>query len=376
MSSPPTRNDPPDREHRALPMVIEQPGEAPEGWLTRVMRILFGWKAASTRADLELVLTNEQQQQSGFSPVEAAMLKNILTLRETRIDGIMVPRADIVAVQQDIALRDLIKVFEVAAHSRLVVYNDTLDDPTGMVHIRDLVSYMTARATPADARPDGAETNEAAPEAVLNFANIDLSVTLATAKIVRDLLYAPPSMPALDLLAKMQATRIHLALVIDEYGGSDGLVSIEDLVELIVGDIADEHDEKEGPTVTRQNDGSFVAIGRASLDEVRSAIGQQLGHEFDVGDVAEEVDTIGGYLVTKAGHVPVRGELVPGPEPFEAEVLDADPRRVKRVRIYLRKDRRPPGTRDLSALPRPTAARPVAVRDETARPNPNPTPTP
>jgi CBS domain containing-hemolysin-like protein len=201
---------------------------------------------------------------------------------------------------------------------------------------------------------------------VLNFAGIDLSTPLSAAHLVREMLYAPPSMPALDLLAKMQATRIHLALVIDEYGGSDGLVSIEDLVELIVGDIADEHDEAEGPTVTRQNDGSFLANGRASLEDVHAAIGE----EFNVGDVAEEVDTIGGYLVTKAGHVPVRGELVPGPEPFEAEVLDADPRRVKRVRIYLRKDRRPAGLRDVPV--RTSAARPAAARDEAPNPaNPN-----
>ena len=379
MSQSPPRNDPADSEHRALPMVLPDPSPQPEGWLTRVMRILFGWKAASTRADLELVLTTEQPQ-SGFSPEEAAMLKNILGLRETRIESIMVPRADIVAVQQDIALGDLVKVFEVASHSRLVAYNDTLDDPTGMVHIRDLVAYMAARAstdTTAAATDDGVTehgatnlgaTNfgERAHGAVLNFAGIDLSTPLSAAHLVREMLYAPPSMPALDLLAKMQATRIHLALVIDEYGGSDGLVSIEDLVELIVGDIADEHDEAEGPTVTRQNDGSFLANGRASLEDVHAAIGE----EFNVGDVAEEVDTIGGYLVTKAGHVPVRGELVPGPEPFEAEVLDADPRRVKRVRIYLRKDRRPAGLRDVPV--RTSAARPAAARDEAPNPaNPN-----
>jgi CBS domain containing-hemolysin-like protein len=377
MSQLPPRNDPADSEHRALPMVLPDPSNQPEGWLTRVMRILFGWKAASTRADLELVLTTEQPQ-SGFSPEEAAMLKNILGLRETRIESIMVPRADIVAVQQDITLGDLIKVFEVASHARLVVYNDTLDDPTGMVHIRDLVAYMAARAS-TDAAPAATaddvtklgETELRATDhgeqprtAVLNFAGIDLSTPLSAAHLVREMLYAPPSMPALDLLAKMQATRIHLALVIDEYGGSDGLVSIEDLVELIVGDIADEHDEAEGPTVTRQNDGSYLANGRASLEDVRAAIGE----EFNVGEVAEEVDTIGGYLVTKAGHVPVRGELVPGPEPFEAEVLDADPRRVKRVRIYLRKDRRPAGLRDVPAPGRVAAPRPAA-RDEAERPN-------
>jgi len=364
MAQSPQRTEPAETEHRGVPMVIPEPGEQPEGWLTRVMRILFGWKAASTRADLELVLTAEQPQ-SGFSPEEAAMLKNILGLRETRIERIMVPRADIVAVQQDIALGDLVKVFEVAGHSRLVVYNDTLDDPTGMVHIRDLIAFMAARAAQA---PAGGAGQSAQPHTGdLNFASIDLSLPLSSAKIVREILYAPPSMPALDLLAKMQATRIHLALVIDEYGGSDGLVSIEDLVELIVGDIADEHDEDERPAVTRQSDGSFLATGRASLDDVRAAIGE----EFDVGEAAHEVDTLGGYLVTKAGHVPVRGELVPGPEPFEAEVLDADPRRVKRVRVYLRKDRRPAGAREMPTLVKMPPARPATPRDEANRPTPN-----
>ena len=359
MAQSPPPGDAAGSAHSGLPMVMPESGERPEGWLTRAMRILFGWKPASTRADLEMVLTAEQTQ-SGFSPEEAAMLKNILGLRETRIERIMVTRADIVAVQQDIGLGDLVKVFEVGGHSRLVVYNDTLDDPTGMVHIRDLVAFMAAQAAldPANAGPYEQPTQ-------LNFANIDLSMPLSSAKIVRELLYAPPSMPALDLLAKMQATRIHLALVIDEYGGSDGLVSIEDLVELIVGDIADEHDEDESPAVMRQADGSFLANGRASLDDVSAAIGK----DFDVGEVAQEVDTLGGYLVTKAGHVPVRGELVPGPEPFEAEVLDADPRRVKRVRIYLRKDRRPNTGRELPTLVRTPAARPATPRDE--RPNSN-----
>jgi hemolysin (HlyC) family protein len=360
-----------ESDNRGLPMVIAEGREPAEGWLTRVMRILFGWKAASTRADLELVLTAEQQPQSGFSPEEATMLKNILGLRETRIERVMVPRADIAAVQQDILLGDLVKIFESATHSRLVVYNDTLDDPSGMIHIRDLVAFMAARAAeqPSSERREPDEMpQQAAEPAALNLANIDLAMPLVAAKIIREILYAPPSMPALDLLAKMQATRIHLALVIDEYGGTDGLVSIEDLVELIVGDIADEHDEEEGQSVIRQADGSFIANGRASLDEVRAAIGDQ----FDVGEVAQEVDTLGGYLVTKAGHVPVRGELVPGPEPFEAEVLDADPRRVKRVRIYLRKDRRPGAGRDAAALPRGQVARPATPREDLNRATPNP----
>jgi CBS domain containing-hemolysin-like protein len=357
-----------ETEHRGLPMVAPQSGEPQEGWLVRMMRILFGWKAAATRADLELVLT-AQQPQSGFSPTEAAMLKNILGLRECRIEGIMVPRADIVAVQQEIAIGELVMVFAGAAHSRLVVYNETLDDPTGMVHIRDLLTFMATRSA---IDPSSAADGEPLPSADLDLAKIDLSMPLSATKIVREILYAPPSMPALDLLAKMQATRIHLALIIDEYGGSDGLVSIEDLVELIVGDIADEHDEAETPEITHQSDGSFLAIGRANLQDVRAAIGE----EFDVGDAAQEVDTLGGYLVMRAGHVPVRGELVPGPANFEAEVLDADPRRVKRVKIYQRKDRRaaaPP--RELPTLLKPPSQR-QPPRDEGSRPNSNTQPPP
>jgi CBS domain containing-hemolysin-like protein len=371
MSQPPIRNEATESEHRNLPMVVPQPSvpqatEPHESWLTRVMHILFGWKTASTRADLEQVLIAEQPE-SGFSREEAAMLKNILDLRECRIESVMLPRADIVAVQRDITLGELVRVFEKAGHSRLVVYNDTLDDPTGMVHIRDLIAFMATRASREPVAGDDPAGSAPARPSALSLADVDLSTALTTAKIVREILYAPPSMPALDLLAKMQATRIHLALVIDEYGGTDGLVSMEDLVELIVGDIADEHDEREKPPVTPQADGSFMAIGRASLDDVRAVVGEQ----FEVGGAADEVDTLGGYLVMRAGHVPVRGELVPGPPPFEAEVLDADPRRVKRVRIYRRKEPRSGPPRDPSASPKaptPSAPRPAAPRDEANRP--------
>ena len=376
MTQSPIPNEPSEPQRAGLPMVLPEPGSDPrEGWMSRVMRILFGWRASSaTRADLELVLTADQPE-SGFSPTEATMLKNILGLRECRIESVMVPRTDIVAVQQDVTIGELLLLFAGAAHSRLVVYNDTLDDPVGMVHIRDLLGFMAARAAvkPAGTADSAAASDQDPPSATdLDFSKIDLTMPLKTTKIVRDMLYAPPSMPALDLLAKMQATRIHLALIIDEYGGSDGLVSMEDLVELIVGDIADEHDEAETPTVTRQSDGSFLATGRASLEDVRAVIGE----EFDVGDAAQEVDTLGGYLVMRAGHVPVRGELVPGPAAFEAEVLDADPRRVKRVKIYRRKDRRPGAARDLPNALRPSVARAPAAREDAGRPNPNSPPTP
>ena len=145
----------------------------------------------------------------------------------------------------------------------------------------------------------------------LDLKAIDLAMPLSAAKIVREILFVPPSMRVIDLLARMQATRIHLALVIDEYGGTDGLVSIEDIVEQIVGEIADEHDEDETPRVVRQPDDSYIADARAHLEDVAATI----GHDFDPGDAAEEVDTLGGYLVTRAGRLPVRGEIDSRPRP-------------------------------------------------------------
>jgi CBS domain containing-hemolysin-like protein len=327
----PSRSEPAATyDHRNLPVVIATPPAEPqdngEGWLHRLLRNLFGWKAGSVRSDIEGLLAGRAPTDAEFSPEEQAMLKNILGLSERRVEDIMVPRADIVAVQQDISLGELMKLFEKAGHSRLVVYDDTLDDPVGLVHIRDLIGFMTAQA--AVTPPTKTRRKKSFP-ADLDLRAIDLAMPLKRANIVRTILFVPPSMPTLDLLAKMQATRIHLALVIDEYGGTDGVVSIEDLVEQIVGDIEDEHDEYAAHMVVHQPDGSFLADARAPLDDVVATIGA----EFDVGDIAEEVDTVGGYLVTRIGRVPVRGEIVPGPEPFEIEVLDADPRRVKKVKI-------------------------------------------
>ncbi|HEY0223056.1 MAG TPA: hemolysin family protein [Pseudolabrys sp.] len=307
--------------------------EREDNWLVRAFRTLFGWKPGSIRADLKDVLDAMTPGESGFSPEESRMLKNILGLRERRVGDVMVPRADIVAVQQDIQIGDLVRVFEGAAHSRLVVYDDTLDDPVGMVHIRDLIGYMTAHAA---VDPEKNARRKKPLPAGLDLKAIDLAMPLSAAKIVREILFVPPSARVIDLLARMQAKQIHLALVVDEYGGTDGIVSIEDIVEQIVGDIADEHDEDVAADVVRQPDGSYVADARAKLEDVVSIV----GHEFDLGDAAEEVDTLGGYLVTRAGRLPLRGEIIPGPDLFEFEVLDADPRRVKRVRITRLKERR------------------------------------
>ena len=315
-----------------LPVPVSRTDADNDGFFARLARALFGWKNGPTRADIEVVLEAAGPGEAGVSPEERTMIRNILALRGRRIEDVMVPRGDIIAVQQDITIGELVKVFEKAGHSRLVAYNDTLDDPIGMAHIRDLIAFMTARAAVDPDKPSRRKKQRAAG---LDLGAIDLTMPLSSTKIMREILFVPPSMPALDLLEKMQATRIHLALVVDEYGGTDGLVSMEDIVEQIVGDIADEHDEDELPSIVAQIDGSFVADARASLSDVTAAVGVA----FDVGDAAEAVDTLGGYLMTQVGRLPLRGELVPGPPGFEIEVLDSDPRRIKKVRIHRSKDR-------------------------------------
>jgi CBS domain containing-hemolysin-like protein len=347
--SPPADSAASPGETRNLPIPIPRPSvvarEGGESWLARALRALFGWKSGSIRSDLKTVLEGGAGE-AGFSPKESAMLRNILSLRERRVADVMVPRADIISVQKDIALGELLKVFASQAHSRLVVYDDTLDDAIGMVHIRDLIALMTARAAEAAIKAN-AKRRRPLPTG-LDLKAVDLAMSLTAAKLVREILFAPPSMPVLDLLAKMQTTRIHLALVVDEYGGTDGVVSMEDIVEQIVGEIGDEHDEDMAPGVVRQPDGSYLADARTNLEDVTAIVGP----EFTVGEeVAKEVDTLAGYIATRIGRVPVRGELVPGPGRFEIEVLDADPRRVKKLKIYIGPERHNNGSGPPSTSP-------------------------
>jgi CBS domain containing-hemolysin-like protein len=232
------------------------------------------------------------------------------------------------------------------------------------VHIRDLLTFMTAKARVSDVT----KTKRKKPlPAGLDLRAVDLALPLEEARIIRKLLYVPPSMRAIDLLAQMQASRIHLALVVDEYGGTDGLVSIEDIVEQIVGEIDDEHDSDEPPAIVRQADNSFIADARASLDDVRSVIGE----DFVTGEAGEEVETLGGYLVSHVGRLPVRGEVISGPGNFEIEVLDADPRRVKRLRIAARKERPAPRSqRERSRREAAPDANPPPQANDNAAPPP------
>jgi CBS domain containing-hemolysin-like protein len=292
----------------------DRSGAQPRPSLLDRLRALFGLAGASVRDDIQEAL-EDNSDDTDFSPQERLMLKNVLGLREVRVGDVMVPRPDIIAVSIEDDLQEILLAFRTAGHSRLPVHGDTLDDPRGMIHIRDLIEQIAA-APPADLPKE--------TRADLR----DLTVPLAATTLMRPVLFAPPSMPVLDLLVKMQATRTHMALVIDEYGGTEGLVSIEDIVEIVVGDIEDEHDTAEGPRIAAVATGGFVADARADLDEVSEAIGTDISTISD----AEDVDTIGGLVTALAGHVPVRGEIIVD-SGFEFEILDADPRRVKRIRI-------------------------------------------
>ncbi|MCB4801060.1 CBS domain containing-hemolysin-like protein [Methylobacterium brachiatum] len=338
----------------AAPSSTEGESQTRDPWYDRLLQALHLKPRDSLREGLEEALAEPDAGESGLTPLERVMLKNVLGLHKVRVDDVMVPRADIVAVSNDTNLGDLLKLFRSAGHSRLPVYGETLDDPRGMVHIRDLVDHIAAKAeparrsaasavrpaTPAEGEADATvtpRTTRRPPTRMhrsLDLGKVDLTTTLAAARIQRPVLFVPPSMPAIDLLVRMQATRTHMALVIDEYGGTDGLISIEDLIEVVVGDIEDEHDVTEAKQVQRVDgeDEVFVADARTPLAEVSEATGVDL--VAAVGDMAEEIDTLGGMIVTLAGRVPSRGELIAGPGNLEFEVLDADPRRLKRLRFH------------------------------------------
>jgi CBS domain containing-hemolysin-like protein len=297
------------------------------------LRALVGLGSASVREDIEEAL---EDSTGDVTPHERVLLKNVLALHDLRVADAMVPRADIVAVAQDSTLGETLALFRNAGHSRLPVYFDTLDDPRGMIHIRDFVDYLASlaeRAEPATAAaPKGREEGRAQEHApTASLAAIDFSFPLSTANVLKPVLFVPPSMPALDLLVKMQATRTHLALVIDEYGGTHGLVTMEDIVEMIVGDIEDEHDVDEEPRIETVSEGVYLVDAKADLEEVSRRLGVELNPEEN----GAEVTTLGGLVASLAGHVPMRGEIVPAPvDGWEFEIVEADPRRVARLLVH------------------------------------------
>ena len=296
------------------------------GLFARVREALTNRGKSTIRADLTEALEEIGSALPGsFSVSERALLRNVLKLRELRVDDVMVPRADIDAVDADDTLADLILSFRKAGHSRLPVYEETLDNIIGFIHIKDALQRMTEEV-PVD-------REAAKPGLPVKMLPSTLKRRIGAENLARTVLFVPPSMPVQDLLQQMQATHVHMAIVVDEYGGTDGLVSIEDLLESVVGDIEDEHDEDDGPLVRKIDEGSFLADARVELDE----LSEELGPDFDPGEHIEEVDTLGGLLFSLEGRVPVRGEVITRFKGFEFEVLAADARRIKRVRIIVKK---------------------------------------
>jgi magnesium and cobalt transporter len=236
---------------------------------------------------------------------QSGQMPGVSNLRRMRVEDVSVPKADIVAVPVTISFDELVEVFRDSGLTRIPVFEGTLDSPVGMVNLKDFALRYGFGA------PEG----------------FDLRA------LMRQVLYVPPSMPLAVLLQKMQAERIHMALVIDEYGGTDGLVTIEDLLETVVGDIDDEHDEKEAATFVKEKPGVWLAQATTELEEFRAETGLDLtAHEEIDG---EDVDTLGGLVFMLAGHVPARGEIIRHPDGPEFEVVDADPRRIKRLRVRL-----------------------------------------
>lgn len=247
---------------------------------------------------LEELIEEREENEEPLDAHERRLLGNVLRLQGVTAYDVMIPRADIVGVPSTLNLAELLEVFTREGHSRMPVYRGTLDDAVGMVHIKDVLAAQIS------------------------------GQPFQLGRIIRRVLFVAPSMRVLDLLLEMRIKRIHLALVVDEYGGIDGLVTIEDLVEQIVGEIEDEHDEMNAPDIIRRSDDMLEADARATVEELEEIVGPVLTQEQ-----RDEIDTLGGLVVALAGHVPARGELIRHESGMEFEVLEADPRRVRRLRV-------------------------------------------
>ena len=267
------------------------------GWLRQLGARRNG--GDTLRESLEELIQNHGDEDVPIDPEERIMFANLLKFGDLRIDDVMVPRADIIAIDESTPISQVIAIMGDAGHSRLPVFRNSLDDVSGMVHVRDL----------------------------LKFWGQDHPGLLG--EVVRPLLFVPPSMPVRDLLLQMRATHIHMAMVIDEYGGTDGLATIEDLVEEIVGEIQDEHDTDESPALIDKPGGVVEADARVTVEDLEKRVGFDLLPEDD----DEDIETLGGLVFSLAGRVPARGELIVHPCGLQFEIIDADPRRIKRLRI-------------------------------------------
>jgi CBS domain containing-hemolysin-like protein len=278
--------------------------EAGGSRLWRGMRhLIFGEDSEPTlRAEIEEAIDEAEESASvagDLSPTERQMLRNLLHFGEQTAGDIAVTRGDIMAVPSDISFEDLVRAFADAGHSRLPVYGESLDEVVGMVHIKDVF-----------------------------MANVDASRDRSLKALMREPLFIPESMGVIELLARMRSQRVHLAIVVDEFGGTEGLVTIEDVVEEIVGEIEDEHDEAERGMLTMLDDGLWEADARLELEELAETVDARLSSDED------EVDTLGGLVFLLAGHIPTKGECVTHPSGWKLEAIDSDPRKIIRVRLH------------------------------------------
>jgi CBS domain containing-hemolysin-like protein len=268
-----------------------------------IQNLIFGEDSEPTlREEIEDAIDEAEDSRpvaGDLSPAERQMLRNLLHFGEQTAGDICVTRGDIIAVPSEISFDDLVRAFADAGHSRLPVYGESLDEVTGMVHIKDVF-----------------------------MANVDPTRDRSLSALMREPLFVPESMGVIELLARMRSQRVHLAIVVDEFGGTEGLVTIEDVVEEIVGEIEDEHDEAERGMLTMLDDGLWEADARVELEELAQAVDGRLSSEED------EVDTLGGLVFLLAGHIPVKGECVIHPSGWRLEAVDSDPRRIIRVRLH------------------------------------------
>ena len=297
-------------------------------FLSKIRRRFIGGNSA-LRESLEGVIDSHAEK-TGATALDSdakSMMLNLLGFADMRVDDLMVPRANIVAADETSTMRELLEQFIEANHSRMPIYRDSLDEITGMIHVKDYLRWMKTKG--------GKKKTKTSKEVGVALAATELLSTIKQhPSMIRDVLFVPPSMPAPDLLIKMKASHIHLAIVVDEYGGTDGLVSLEDLVEEIIGDIADEHDtDAEEGMLRKQDDATYVAsalISIATLDEMFKV-------DLLSDDQEDEADTLGGLVFEMAGRVPSRGEIIKHPSGLEFEIMESDPRRVKKVRIHIKK---------------------------------------
>jgi CBS domain containing-hemolysin-like protein len=347
MTDSDTANPPADRGTApAEPQSPPAPAPARGQSIWSRLRAVFALRTASLRDDLEVALESDASGETAdFSPAERKILQNVLALDEKRVEDVMVPRADIEAMEIDSTLGDIIARFRKAGHSRIPVYADNLDNISGFIHVKDALRRITE------------PVNDPAKDVPIRLLSAALKQKLEKLDLIRTVLFVPPLMPVGDLLQQMQLKRVHMAVVIDEYGGTDGLVTIEDLLEAVVGEIEDEHDEEDAPLIRKINSNVYIASARAELADVEAAIGP----EFDPGEHGEDVDTLGGLVFALAGRVPARGETVAGLRNFELEVLQSDSRQVRRVKIKRIKQRKAPPAPPASA---PAAGTPDPARDK------------